>query len=185
MPDTNSNKKYGWTFAKGSKDERVDESTTIYSSTSCLSVVKTGVDIDQRISDENFGDMSAEEVAEERAKLEQQAEEERKKIEEEYEIYLINIENTRKIIATRTDNYRAVLKEWNAYVKKYNHADDAQKVLMKPQLVELEKKRDDAYKLVEDGISALEQYEEENKGIKDTEVVYQVQHLKKKEKYLQ
>lgn len=128
----------GWTFEKGGEGERVREDTTIYSSTSCLSIIKTGKDKEKSLSD--LLEVDEKEAAE--------IIDEQKQQEDAYY-------NAKAALQTRLSSlyadhtakyelYKASVKEWNAYVKKYNNADDATKLTMDAGLTERKKKMEDA-----------------------------------------
>lgn len=150
----------GWTFEKGAEGDRVGENVTIYSSTSCLSIIKTGKDKEATLAEIlEVDEKDAAEILDEQ--------------QEQEEAYY----NAKAALQTRLSSlyadhtakfelYRAAVKEWNAYVKKYNRADEATQLTMEAGL----KERKD--KMEETSAEMTEVYEKIQKEEADFKAVW-------------
>lgn len=151
----------GWTFTKGSLGERVPEDTTIYSSKSCLTVIKVGVDKDQRLAD--MSGLSVDEAAQERAKIDEEYKRRREELNNEYTEYSIHLSTLENLAMAKRDAYYESVKEWNRFVTKYNKADETTQETMKGDLAALEAKRVAAENEKQAAIDEYFKYQNDNK----------------------
>lgn len=100
----------GWTFTKGSAGQEVDKDTIIYSSKSCLSILRTGQNPTQAVSEiAGLSDKDAKEVVEE-YKKEQTA------YQKASQEYIIGFNKLQIEYLESQSNYNSALNKYNSHV---------------------------------------------------------------------
>ena len=100
----------GWTFTKGSAGQEVDKDTIIYSSKSCLSILRTGQNPTQAVSEiARLSDKDAKEVVEE-YKKEQTA------YQKASQEYIIGFNKLQIEYLESQSNYNSALNKYNSHV---------------------------------------------------------------------
>ena len=100
----------GWTFTKGSAGQEVDKDTIIYSSKSCLSILRTGQNPTQAVSEiAGLSDKDAKEVVEE-YKKEQTA------YQKASQEYIIGFNKLQIEYLGAQSNYNSALNKYNSHV---------------------------------------------------------------------